>query len=519
MKIFSFFIFFIFLGIAFGQQEISSIAGDFSSEDFAVSSASPSRVNYNDCNLSENELESIKGFALQYFNISSEEGANVSYNYCYSYDDYYSAYAVLSVKDNFDDIKLKSLSISLSYSTEIDYDFLMNGKADFFDYYLKNKYYSYYINQTDEEYYVIFSYNYDENYTLEMFKSDLINYFDNLSAEKYFQSDYEYPIIVFKTKTSELLNIIPDFSAHISYYGDELTFTFSGFNEGSYDLAQTALTNNCNIQNQYFYPEFNDECYGSYVDKERIYFSSSEYDDNYYIYFNVYGIKGYKAEFSVGYNGEITLAKVQEFIDNSLEQYFPEYLLEFELSDNYDSTIVRDFDFNESRFQSLNKSKDRQNTNYYNSNTYVSIIEPHITIYSSSARIYSLDSKIMPPFFSQNTIITKDNVYSSIQIKENNAELAKTGLNEMLNGIVELSEWELNMSLRQYYYYYSGIDYAARQDMDSGSGMEIDSFSPNIAGVSETKTAAFDESKFDELEAEETIFEIVLNFLKTLFIQ
>jgi hypothetical protein len=35
---------------------------------------------------------------------------------------------------------------------------LMEGKADYFDYSLKNKYYSYKINSTDEEYYVGISY-------------------------------------------------------------------------------------------------------------------------------------------------------------------------------------------------------------------------------------------------------------------------------------------------------------------------------------------------------------------------
>jgi len=279
------------------------------------------------------------------------------------------------------------------------------------------------------------------------------------------------------------------------------------------------LTDKCTITNQNVYPEFNDECYGSYVDKERIYFSASDYNENYSIYFSLYGVKGYKAEFSAGYWGEVSRENVQEFINNILSQYFPEYSFEPDFVDNHDSIIVRDFDFDESRFQGLNKSKERENTNYYDLNIYASIIEPRIIIYSSSSRIYSLDSKIMPPFYGQNTVITKDNVYSSIQIKENDAELAKIGLNEMLSGIVSVNDWTLNMSLRQYYYYYRGLETAVSdQGMISGSAMEsVSSVSPNVAGVSETKTSAFDESRFTELEKNDNVLELILNFFKSFF--
>ncbi|MFA5333213.1 MAG: hypothetical protein WC376_01825 [Candidatus Nanoarchaeia archaeon] len=501
----------------------------FSAEDFTVSVSSEpkgiSDYSYNsyECNLTEDELFNIKEFAVNNFNLTDNSFVNISYNSCYNYGDYYSIYVNMVAKKNDSDINTKTISFSLSYSNEIDYDVLMNKKADYFDYSLKNKYYTYYVNNTDEEYYVMLSYSYNENYTLDEFSSDLLSYYESVNGEKYFQSDYDYPIIVFKSKNSELLNIIPDFPVYISYYGQDLTFTFQGYSTGNYDLDQISLTSMCNIQkSNYYYPEFSDECYGNYIDKERLYFSANDYNENYSIYFSIYGIKGYKAELSASYWGDVTQEKVQEFINNALSKYFPEYSFSANFVDNQDSTIIRDFDFTESRFSDLNKSEDRENTNYYDSNVYVSVIEPHISLYSSSARIYSLDSKIMPPFYSQNTVITKDHIYSSIQLKENDAELAKTGLNEMLTGVVAANDWVLNMSLRQYYYYYRGVnslDASGAQEIGSSSGME--SLSPNspvIAGVSETKTVSFDESKFDELQESDSIFDAIINFFKSFFV-
>lgn len=479
------------------------------------------RSNSYDCNISESELNNIKNFIVTNYDLSDNSLVNISYNSCYNYGDYYSIYVNMIAKKNESDINIKTISFSVSYSKDIDYDILMQNKADNFDYSLKNKYYEYYINGTDEEYYVMMSYNYDENYTIEEFKIDLLNYYETITTEKYYQIDYDYPIIVFKTKNSELLNIIPEFKTYISHYGKDLTFTFKGYSEGDYDLAQILLTDNCNIQkSNSFYPEFSDECYGNYVDKERIYFSTSDYNENYSMYFSIYGVKGYKAEFSASYWGDAAEQQVKEFINKALSTYFPEYSFNPEFIDNSDSTIIRDFDFTESRFNNLNKSKENENTNYYNENTYVSVIEPHISLYSSSSRIYSLDSKIMPPFYRQSIVITKDNVYSSIQLKENNKSLAVTGLNEMLRGIVNTNEWELNMSLRQYYYYYRGLDLAqsSSKEISLGAGMDSASAnSPLIAGVSETQNTNFDESKFTDLETKETILESIINFFMSFF--
>jgi len=513
-------------------------------------SVSPDYYNNYECNLSDAELNNIKEFAITNFNLTDASMVNISHSSCYNYGEYYSIYVNMIAKSSESEISIKSISFSLSYSNEIDYDLLMQGKADYFDYNLRNNYYDYYINGTDEEYYVMISYSYDENYTLEEFKEGLAEYYESVSSEKYFQSDYDYPIMVFKSKTSELINMLPSFPAYISYYGDELTFTFQGYGEGDYDLARIALSNDCTIQiSDYYYPEFSDECYGAYVDTERVYFSAYDYGEDYSISLSLYGVKGYKAELTASYYGEVSIAAVQDFIDSALSQYFPKYSFVPEFSDNYDSIIIRDFDFDESRFSTLNKTKDRQNTNYYNDKIYVSVIEPHISLYSSSERISSLDSKIMPPFYGQSTVITKDRVYSSIQIKENNAELAKTGLNEMLDGIVTVNDWSLNMSLRQYYYYYRGVydleassigkeeTIGAGQDSSSpnfptssgiagteqsgsasGAAGQLSPSSPNLAGLSESREVIFDESKFASLDKEDSILDLILNFFASFFI-
>jgi hypothetical protein len=475
------------------------------------------------CNLSDSELDNIRNFTIANFNITNSSFVNISSSHCYNYSSYYSIYVNMITKQSALDIELKTISFSLSYSNEIDYDVLMNNKADYFDYSLKNEYYTYYVNKTDKEYYVMFSYNYNENYTLEEFNADLLNYYNSIPGEKYFQDDYDYPIIVFKSKSSELLNIIPSFPAYISYYGEELTFTFQGYSEGTYNLEQIAQSGNCTIQDSNsYYPEFSDECYGNYIDKERIYFSASDYNENYSIYLSLYGVKGYKAELSAGYYGDVSAQKAQEFINSVLLQYFPGYSFTADFSDKYDSLIIRDFDFDEPRFAGLNKSKERESTNYYNSNVYASIIEPHISLYSSSARIYSLSESIMPPFYSQSTVITKDRIYSSIQLKENNAETAKIGLNEMLNGIVSANDWALSMSLRQYYYYYRGFDITASnaQEMSGSlsSSDSVSSTSPLIAGVSETQFNSFDESKFNDLEKQDSLWDSIINFFRSFFI-
>jgi hypothetical protein len=478
------------------------------------------RSNY-ECNLSESELLNIKNFVINNFNLTDNYLVNITNSNCYLYNDYYSVYVNILAKKEISDIEFKRISFSVSSSKDINYDILMNNKADNFDYNLKNKYYSYYINNTDEEYYITFSYNYNKNYSIETFKEDLLNYFENIESEKYYQSDYDYPIIVFKSKTSELLNILPNFTTHISYYGDEVNFNFQGYSQGDYNLDLIALNPNCTITFTLSYPEFNDECYGNYVNKERIYFSINDYNKNYSIYLSLYGVKGYKAEISLSYYGDVTNEKVQEFINNALLNYFPEYSFVPNFVDYYDSKIFTDFNFEDSRFNNLNKSKDRQNTNYYDSNTYVSITEPHISIYSSSKNIYSIDAKILPPFNGQNIIITKDRVYSKIQLKQNNKNIAITGLNEMLTPLIKTVNWELNMSLRQYYYYYKGVDVSfstSKGIMEDSLSMEsVNSNSPLIAGVSETQNIVFDESKFVELEKQDTIIESIINFFTSFF--
>jgi hypothetical protein len=469
----------------------------------------------NECNLTAEEMDAIKSFAASSFGISASL-INVSNSHCYNYSGQKSIYANLITKVSESDILIKSISFSMSSYETIDYDFLMEGKSDYFDYTLKNKYYSYKINSTDEEYYIGISYYYDENYSSNDFREDLLGYYESIAGEKYYFDDYGYPAIVFKAKTSELLSIIPGFKSQISYYGSELSFTFTGNSQGNYDLATIAKTNNCNIisgSRYYDYDSFSDECYGSYIDKERIYFSVSDYSENYSMYLSLYGIKGYKAEISAGYYGEVSEQEVIEFINDNLGRYFPgiEYSPVFEKNyeSYYYSSIVKDFVYDNSIFLGLNVSIDRQNTNYYSDDVYVSVIEPHISLYSSSERILSLDSKILPPFYGRSTIITKDNVYSLITIKENDENLAKTGLNEMLSGVVQTNDWNLNMSLRQYSYY-RGIEYAS-DSVKAGLGEQssANTFMANLV-------SSFDESNFEGLESNDSVWESIVGFFSSL---
>ncbi len=493
----------------------------FALNEVVVSSAGiPSVVDYDSksvaqgCNLTTQEIDAIKGFASSSFGISSSL-INISNSYCYNYSGQKSIYANLITKSSESDIIIKSISFSISSYEEIDYDLLMEGKADYFDYSLKNKYYSYKINSTDEEYYVGISYYYDENYSVDDFREELLGYYEDISGEKYYSEDYNSPSIVFKAKTSELLNIIPNFKSQISYYGSELSFTFIGSSEGNYDLANIAKTPNCDIVkgSRSYYDSFSDECYGSYIDKERIYFSASDYSENYSMYLSLYGVNGYKAEISAGYYGEVSEQEVMEFINDNLGKYFPgvEYSPVFEKSHEsyYYSAIVKNFIYDNSRFSGLNVSIDRQNTNYYSDNVYISVIEPHISLYSDSNRILSLDSKILPPFYGQNTIITKDHIYSSITIKENDENLAKIGLNEMLSGVVSANEWNLNMSLRQYYYY-RGIEYAADSVKLSGGEQSANAFMSELI-------SSFDESNFESLDSYDSVWESIIGFFSALF--
>jgi hypothetical protein len=104
----------------------------FALNEVVVSSAGiPSVVDYDsksvaqECNLTTQEIDAIKGFASSSFGISSSL-INISNYYCYNYSGQKSIYANLITKSSESDIIIKSISFSISSYEEIDYDF--NGR-------------------------------------------------------------------------------------------------------------------------------------------------------------------------------------------------------------------------------------------------------------------------------------------------------------------------------------------------------------------------------------------------------
>jgi hypothetical protein len=81
----------------------------------------------------------------------------------------------------------------------------------------------------------------------------------------------------------------------------------------------------------------------------------------------------------------------------------------------------------------------------------------------------------------------------------------------MLSGVVSANDWNLNMSLRQYYYY-RGIEYAA-DSVKVGLSGEQSAANDFMASL----VSSFDESNFEGLESSDSAWESIIGFFSSLF--
>ncbi|MBN1923646.1 MAG: hypothetical protein JW791_02710 [Nanoarchaeota archaeon] len=469
------------------------------------------------CSVSQDVIDAVQSFLGDNFNLSSYAYSNYSDSYCYFYNDYENIYINFIFKESESDYKGKQVSFSFSTSQVYDFNSVFSDLENkVLGYTLKQKYVDYLISGVDEEYYVTISNNYDVKNGCELLR----NFYNSLTGEKYFEEDEYYCSIVAKVKTSELKSLVDDKVGYVYYYTDDLSFTFSGYFEGSFDLEQLYNILDCDLsKNNYYYPEFDSDCYGIYKDKPRIYFSKSESLGDYWVNLYVYGIIGGKAQFNFNAYGEdLSLASAQAWVNNLLSSYFPSYSLNLELKEEYYSTyisgesLVEDFTFDASVLISLDSRQEQMNTYYEGDNLWITLSEPYIQIRPSIV-LYKTSSEIMPyPYWQQTMVITSDKVFSSITVDDNDESLAVEELNSFVSPFIAPGDWVLDMSVSGHYYIMplaeaGGVDEAAiiQSSAVSETGVR-DAFSTNYD--------VFNELEETEQENKQSFWDWVLSLFK-----
>jgi len=457
------------------------------------------------CNVSASFIESAKATINEWMNLSPYSFSNLTSSYCYTN----SVNLRFIFKKSESSIIGKSVSASFYSSDVFDYDLIFTSKEnEVIGYSLKQKYVDYLINGTDEEYYARLS-------PTDNKCDELRTYYGTLSGEKYFNDEGSYCSIVTKTKTSELKNLVDDSVNYINYFGDTVRYTFSGWSEGSYDLAALAASLDCDLsKSNYYYPEFESDCYGIYKDKSRVYFSASSNNS----YLNFYGIIGGKARITANAYGEgIDETEAQAWVDSILSKYFSGQSLELKSNKGSYPTltatkVVSSFTFSTNSLSDLKVTKDQMNTYYSNDNIYVTISEPFIQVYVPEDSTTETLS-IMPYYWGRNFVITGNKIYSSINLEENNEALAVEKINEFINPYITTTDWELNMTVTGQWYMPYPIGYrgVVLEDGLAEAGVS------QATGVQDSFSQEFPE--FEELEEEEPVglLQGIINFFKGLF--
>lgn len=470
------------------------------------------------CNVSESFINSISPLILSELNLSDYEYSNITYSGCYYYDTYKSLNFEVIAKKTSEEIIEKTISVSIYSGEEYDFNKIFTEtEKDVLDYYLKNNYAVYLINNTDNEYYVKILGNYSSKNPC----AGLKEYFDSLQGEKYFEEGYDYCIITLKTKTSELKDLVLDKTGYIYYLGEDITFYFQGYSEGNFDVWLLSRTLDCDITKaDYYYPEEESNCYGIYKEKTRVYFSKSiEYEEGFYVHLSVYGIQNGKGKISSGiYGKNINLETASKFISDSVKTYFgidyiPELKKQSESEDWTSYTAEKSIDslyLDSLTLEGMKKSEYLMDTQYSDTNTYITISEPYIRMYTTAEETSADLLRIMPLYYRGKDItITKNRIYSSAEITENNSEKAEAVIRLITDNYVETDIWTLKMSVNGggYYPLYSAMEKA----------LDIMSVGEDSSGISDSFNSNYPDFAEFESKEKKSILTKILDFFIGLF--
>lgn len=492
--------------------------------------ARPDYYNQYSCNVSPSFISSIKSSLMNELNLSDYSYYNLSSSYCSDYGYGKNININLIFKKNATEFYGKQVSASFYLTDVFDYSLVFTDKErNALDYTIQQKYISYVINGTDEEFYVNLNPNWgDDNKVLcENLKALL----DTLNGEKYYNEDNGYCSVVIKTKSSEVKGLVSDAISYVYYYGDKVYFHFSGYSEGNYNLASLASSLNCDLSNNdYNYPELASTCYGIYKDKERLYFGA----DKDGMYLSVYGFIGGKTKISINYNGDVsntTIESLQAFVNEITQKYFNKiYNLTIEegLYGGYTGEIiVTGLETNLDAFLELTAYDNLMDRSYNGDGVYATISKPYIQLYFPETNNQAAADKISairPYYWNRYLVITKDRVYSEVTLNENDEGLAVSKIKELIDPYVSTGNWMLNMSVTGGYYPIILYDYGLKGGvMESASTTSVAesntrlSISGNVTGLTDNFASQY--PGLSELEEPKTtdLWSAIVNFFKGLF--
>jgi len=475
------------------------------------------------CNVSQSFLNALKSAILTEMEITGSVYSNFTNVYCYSYDDTGSVSFQLIIKNNKSDYKGTMVSGSLWTSELIDYDLLFTKEeSNALSYILKQKYLDYYVNETDESYYVEITPSYE---TFDNRCDDLRSFYDDLSGEKYF-NEGDYCSIITKTRTSEIKSLVGPGIGYVNYLGDDIRFHFYGYSEGNYDLASLSGSINCDLStSNYYYPEFDSSCYGIYKSKSRVYFSTSNSSPDSNIYVSVYGYVNGKAKISASSYGSVSEQEVNDFVSKATNNYFNQAysvnLIEYDYGLSGE-TIINNLVLDMNAFNELKFSERFMDKYYEGDGVYATISEPYIQVYvpESSSQDVMVSRSIMPYYWNKYFIITKSRVYSEITLNDSDSEVAVSKIKEFIDPYISTGDWSLNMTVTGSYYPIILYDYGMRaQTAEVGVATATSSLeSYGLIGLSDSLSTQYPEIK--ELEEEPQpvdLWTLIVNFFKGLF--
>ncbi|PIN99848.1 hypothetical protein COT72_04655 [archaeon CG10_big_fil_rev_8_21_14_0_10_43_11] len=536
------------VGVGFGQtsQGTSSVA--VSEPALAISIADD--VRDTQCNVSEGFVDAILPSILEEMRLSGYAYTNVSDTNCYQWSDYKSVNFNIVVKNASSDITGKVLGVSFYVNDVQDYDVVFTpNESKQLGWNLKRRYADHLINGTIEEFYVQAQPLYNSD-TREYDCDSLRAYYDAISAEKYYEDDYNQCRVVFKTSSNQIKSLASTHVAYIWYLTDTLSFSFSGYSEGSFDLATLFSSLDCDFGSTQYYNSVK-ECFGSYEENTRIYISAQkQFSEESGAYVSVYGFEDGAGRISVNaYGQDISLfesdilAFVREVTGTYLAQAY-EVTLEQQGDDRYTyisgEAKISSFNFDQSSVEGLNFYQNQMDSYYEGANVSISVSKPFIRVYvpeqpeEARSVASSEERSILPPsYWDRNFVITQDRVYSSITLDENNPAKAQEQIKSFIDLYLATGEWNLTMRAGGGVFYplYAEEGIARSLDQVSAGSAETASLvsaasqdsSATDGGIKSTPledSFASQYPEFDELEAEEaqkSLFENVLSFLRNLF--
>jgi len=497
---------------------VFAVSAGFCASDDGIGVDSVSMVSAGDsCTLSSESINAVKDFIASEMNTGNLAFSNVTNSYCYSSGDYSSFSVTVLFKENESSILGRSVNAYFYSQDTYDYSIVFSAdELDKLDYTLKDKYVKYLINGTSEDFYVIL-YSYDDCSALE-------SYYDSLLGEKYFNQDS--CSIVTKISTSDIKGLSGAPADYVSYLGDSVNFVFSGYSEGSYDLESIADTISCDVSERYYFEDVGSDCYAVYVDKSRLYFSSSTTSDDSYTYFSAYGIIGGKVEFSVSAYGDgLSDADVQSWVNIIMSAYFPEYSLSVSFDNSgeyykYYSVVKDGFSFDNYSLSNFDVENYEMNTVYSSGDTYVTVTEPYLQVYFTDYPV--LTSSLVVPYWSNYFTVTSNKVYAMIALSSEDEAVAEQSLNELVNGYVSVNDWVLDLNVGGGWYYPYPLRGGIGADY-SVSGSAEDSSNSQLLDLLQSETAgnigSMNVSKFEELEdlSNQNWLTSIINFFTNLF--